>query len=258
MNVIYLNENLQYCEAFPDSRGRIIIPEKNVICGWVDQGMQYALKDPNNEVLTPIETFIQFNDMSVSFIQPHHFKGAQRVIELDNRVFCELRQVFSCASFLSPFATYEQKFAVALEREDVASQSNIIHSLKIEGEIRIPDWVRIERYENHLAVTEPLIFYPKSQFMWWHMAQTDYANFKMYNMVYHWGGFDQLEVATNYKDFKLPIDHLHKGLYPDNFAETTETDFTHYEYMLGVAKDNPEIKDVEFIDLDSLPFVMLP
>ena len=101
MNVIYLNENLQYCEAFPDSTGKVLLPENNVICGFVDKGMLWALKDPNNEILTPIEMFIQFNDLSVEFIQPQHFKGAQRIINLDGRELCEKGQVFSCTNWQS-------------------------------------------------------------------------------------------------------------------------------------------------------------
>ena len=101
MNVIYLNKNLQYNEVFPDDMGNIIIPEKNIIVGFVQKGMLWALKDSEDEILTPFETFVQFNDMSVEFIQPQHFQRAQRVISLEGKIFCELKQVFTCETFAS-------------------------------------------------------------------------------------------------------------------------------------------------------------
>lgn len=97
MNVIYLNENLQYSEAFPDRFGKLIIPERNVICGFINGGMLYAMKDPKNELLTPFEIFVMFNDMSVEFIQKQHFQEENRVLELKGHEFCELKQVFSCS-----------------------------------------------------------------------------------------------------------------------------------------------------------------
>lgn len=101
MNVIYLNENLKYCEAFPDEDGKVIIKELNLIVGFVDRGKLFALEDTNNEVLTPFEVFVQFNDMSINMIERRHFQEERRVIDFDGYTFCEINEVFTCQAYVS-------------------------------------------------------------------------------------------------------------------------------------------------------------
>lgn len=114
MNVIYLNEQLQYCEAFEDAHGKVVIPERNLICGFVDNGRLHALDDPENSILTPFEVFVQWNDMSLNMVKPSHFQQENRVIDFTGKtqdstkggtsggvVFCETKEVFSCMKYQS-------------------------------------------------------------------------------------------------------------------------------------------------------------
>jgi hypothetical protein len=98
MNIIYLNKALKYCEAFPDSNGQIIIREESLIVAFVEKGKVYALNDTRN-ILTPFEVFCQFNDMSVNFIEPHHFQQENRIIDLKGSTFCETKEVFNCVAY---------------------------------------------------------------------------------------------------------------------------------------------------------------
>ena len=138
MNVIYLNKNLQYCEVFPDKNGNILIDEKNLIVGFVDKGMLWALKD-DDSILTPFETFAFFNDMSVEFIQAQHFQGAQRVINLDGKNFCELKQVFNCATFYSPFSAMFNELNLS------TGHQTLVLGISNFGEMAISENIKISR-----------------------------------------------------------------------------------------------------------------
>lgn len=115
MNLIYLNEKREYCEAFADVNGRIVIPEKNLICGFVDKGKMLAINDENNDILTPFEVFVQNNDMSMNLVREGHFQQENRVINIEGQTFCEIKQVFSCVPFVSKTTDFKTFFGASAE-----------------------------------------------------------------------------------------------------------------------------------------------
>lgn len=153
MNVIYLNENLKYCEAYPNESGIVVIPERNLIVGFVSAGMVYALKDTESKILTAFETFVQFNDMSINMVEEHHFSGENRSFDISGNIFCETKEFFSCIPYKNENVIFDE-FVTQFERGEMTDQlSHYIMQTVGVFDPALNDWTGNFRFE--FTITYP-------------------------------------------------------------------------------------------------------
>lgn len=151
MNIIYVNEQLQYREAFPDRFGKVTIPERNLIVAFIDKGLQYAIKDENNNIITPFEAYCQFNDLSMNLIQPNHFQRENRVIDLSGQQFCEKNELFACM-VLNGFDTWNTRYFEEFEIEQGIYSHQTLYLGRKNGVPEKPVRIFIEKSINNSVV----------------------------------------------------------------------------------------------------------
>jgi len=190
MNVIYLNERLKYEEAFSDPYGQIIIPEKNLIVGFVDEGMLWAIKDPGNLILTPFEIFVQFNDMSLNMVEKHRFQPANRIINFEGLQFCELKEVFNCIIFASILAGVRTFFNdTILTRAKLFSYSLLECLFDVDMNQVMWGQFRLVRTERGFVDDE--VFYDPIALTTHFISEVDVLDAKKYELHRSWVGVEQ-------------------------------------------------------------------
>lgn len=244
--------------AHPEADGCLNVPDYSIICAFVNEGRQYVLDDKGNQILTPFEIFVQFNDLGIEFVEDKFFTREDRRLCLNGITFYEKHDFKNSFLYKSLETENKELFEATFNGFDSSRSDNICSSgrvyMKSEKLVTEADdfFLQVHKKDGIFRITESPTQLPfvSPYVHFYHTYEVD----KSYEIEHFYSGIDKgayFTGATNKTDsgevtFKY-IDP-YRPVLPD-FTVTKDNIAQHLEWI--------ELYGVQFVDLDTLSYTYI-